>query len=120
METQSLILTVFFLGAAAGAAGAWVFHRLRFGKYQQLVNEIVQRSELEAEQLRQSAEFEIKQQQVDQQRKFEQNWQQERQKVQKEDTRLKQREDKLETRLNLFEKKVSQRGSTHHPKGTTG
>lgn len=102
-----LFLLIFLLGSGIGAAGFWIYYRFALGGIEKLTAQILQRAELEAEELKREEEFALKQKQVDHQRELENIWQQERRKIRQEEERLKQREDKLESRMNLVEKKLS-------------
>lgn len=105
---QLALLILFFLGGfALGAVALWTFHKIKVKGYKQLGQEIILRSELEADSIRKNAEISIKQGQVEHQRELEALWQCERRKIQKEEERIKQREDKLESRMSLVEKKLS-------------
>lgn len=105
---QLALLILFFLGGfALGAIALWTFHKIKVKGYKQLGQEIILRSELEADSIRKNAEISIKQGQVEHQRELEALWQCERRKIQKEEERIKQREDKLESRMSLVEKKLS-------------
>lgn len=95
------------LGLLMGLLGFWIFNRTKYGTYQSIARNVLQKAEAEASSIRRSAELVIKQNQIDQQRELEVVWQSERRKMQREEDRFKQREDKLESRMNLVEKKLS-------------
>lgn len=102
-----LLLTCFTMGSAFGATLLFLFHRMKWGSYKTIAQELVTQGEREVEALKKSTELSLKQAQIEQQREFEHLWQIERKKIQREEERLKQREDKLESRINLVEKKLS-------------
>ncbi len=113
----ALILFFSFIGAVAGAVGFWIYHRIKFGGFQQMAMDLLHKAELDAETLKKAQEFTFKQHQLEQQREFDHHWQNEKWKIQREEERLKLREDKLEARLNLLEKKftdVEKREAIHH------
>lgn len=102
------LLFSFLLGSFCASIILWSFHRYKFGSYQKLASELLNKVELDAEKIRSDADIERKQKLFDQQRKHEENWQTERCKIQKEEARLKQREDNIESRMHLVERKLSQ------------
>lgn len=108
LEELEYYMSFFFIGGLCGSLCFWLFHRMKFGSYQSIAARIIQKSEFDAEQIRNKEEIELKQKQVDLQCAFEKTKNAERQKLQREETRLKQREDKLEARMNLIDKKISQ------------
>ncbi|NGX42028.1 MAG: Ribonuclease Y [Chlamydiae bacterium] len=108
LEELEYYISFFFIGCFCGSICFWLFHRMKLGCYQSIAAGIIQKSEFDAEQIRNKGEIELKQKQVDLQCEFEKTKSAERQKLQREETRLKQREDKLEARMNLIDKKISQ------------
>lgn len=107
LDDIAYILLILVVGVATGALGFWLFHRVRVGGYQTLVNDMMRKADIDVDSLRKNSELALKQQQVDQQRELERVWQSERRKMQREEERLKQREDKIESRMNLVETKLS-------------
>lgn len=107
LDDIAYILLILVAGIATGAFGFYLFHRIKVGSYQNLVNDMIHKAEMDVDSLRKSGELAIKQQQVDQQRELERVWQSERRKMQREEERLKQREDKIESRMNVVETKLS-------------
>lgn len=95
-------------GIALGFISFYAYHRFTVGGFEKVAQEIVERGEKEAEEIRRRSEYEMKQNHIDQRRQFEEEWQIERRKMQREEDRLKQREDKIEQRMNTFEKKVNE------------
>ena len=103
---MTLILALCF-GSGFGCLCLWLFQRMKYGTYQKIAQEIIQKAEQESANLKKASELLTKQHQVEQQRELEHVWHSERKKIQREEERLKQREDKLESRMNLVEKKLS-------------
>jgi len=101
------LLIACLTGCAIGAFVFWLYQKVKFGGFNLLAQEILQRAEMEGDTVRKAGELSLKQTQIDQQRELEQVWQIERRKIQREEERIKQREDKLESRMNLVEKKLS-------------
>jgi len=98
---------VFTLGLFLGCLGVYLFHRSKLGTYETIAKNIVNKAELDANNLKRHTEILLKTQQVDHQRELEMVWQAERKKLQREEERIKLKEDKIETRMNLVEKKLS-------------
>lgn len=105
-ETYLIEMLFTFAGFILGAVAVWIYYWTKIGGVKVLEQEMIQKAEFVAENLRKAAELGIKQRQVDNQRDLEQVWQIERKKIQREEERIKQREDKLESRMNLVEKKL--------------
>jgi ribonucrease Y len=108
LDDIAYLLLILVVGVATGALGFWLFHRVKVGSYQTLVNGMMRKAEIDVDSVRKSSELTLKQQQVEQQRELERVWQSERRKMQREEERLKQREDKIESRMNLVETKLSE------------
>lgn len=96
------------IGAALGLISAWIYRKIKIGSYQKLSEDIIHRSQSEADTIKKNAALEAKQLKLDQQREFEISWQKERFKLQQEENRLKLREDKIESRMQSIEKKLAQ------------
>lgn len=101
-------LLLFGAGGASGAAIFWIFQRIAYGKYRQIAQDILQKAEQDAQNIRKNGEIAIQHKQLEQQREAEQAWMNERRKLVREEERLKAREDKLESRMSLVEKKISE------------
>lgn len=98
---------VFTLGLFLGCLAVYLFHRSKLGTYETIAKNIVNKAELDANNLKRHTEILLKTQQVDHQRELEMVWQSERKKLQREEERIKLKEDKIETRMSLVEKKLS-------------
>lgn len=107
LDDIAYMLLILLAGGILGALIFWGFYRLKFGGYNAIVNEILQKAELEASDLRKTTEGALKQAQLDQQRELEQLWHQEKRKIQREEDRLKQKEDKLEGRVAIVDSKIA-------------
>lgn len=103
----ALNLLIFLIGVGLGAILLWIYHHFALGGVKKLSADIINRTEMEAIELRRASELLNQQRQIEHQRDIEQLWQQERKKIHREEERIKQREDKLESRMNLVEKKLS-------------
>lgn len=90
----------------SGIATIWFIQKLRGRGAQQLMADILQRAQCEAETLLRQAELTAQQQQLAKQRELEAGWQVDRRKLQKEEERLKEREDRLDKRLGTVDKKL--------------
>lgn len=109
MNTEHITLLFLSCGISAliGAAGYWLFQKIKISNFKSIAASIIYKAEQESEAIKKASELTFKQNQLDHQRELEQVFQQERKKIQKEEERFKQREDKLESRMNLVEKKLS-------------
>lgn len=109
MDTDLIIyfLAVFLVGGVVGALILWFLFRIKMGGWKSLAQEILNKAEIDAENLRMTQELNLKHQQMQKQKELENFWNNERKKIQQEEERLKQREDKIEGRMSLVEKKLS-------------
>lgn len=99
-------LLFFLIGIIFGALAFFCYRFLALRGIKQLSQEILDRAECDAEEIKKKAELHLKHKQIEHQKELEELWQQERKKIGREEERLKIREDKLEARLNLIEKKL--------------
>jgi len=108
MSTEQMIslAVLVFLGFLSGAFTFWLFHRLRFGSYQSLAQEIIDKAELQAQIVQRDSDLEIKKKQEELIKKTEESLAAKRQKLAQHEERLKERDDKLERRMTLVEKKL--------------
>lgn len=96
------------LGLILGILSLWIFNRIKFGSYEKIGKDIIQRADQEALSSKKAAEIASRLTQIEHQKEIEQIFQNERKKIQREEERLKQREDKIDSRINLVEKKLAE------------
>jgi len=102
--TIAIILTV---GSLFGSLIVWLSYRIKFGKLNNLADEILQKAENDAELKAKSHDLKLKEKEVELQRKADAYLNKEKSKLQIMEERIKNREDKLERRMSLVEKKLS-------------
>jgi len=107
LEQFLFIFLLLFIGGTFGSLSLWVYNRFKFGSYESIAKNILQKADNDATAIKKTAELAVKHAQVEQQKELECTFHAERRKMQREEERFKLREDKLESRMNLVEKKLS-------------
>ncbi|KAF3362437.1 Ribonuclease Y [Chlamydiales bacterium STE3] len=95
-------------GVCFGVLSFWLIQKVKIRSFNVIANDIIQRSEIEAETIKNAALLAAKQIQIENQQQQELSRQNERKNFLKQEERLKVREDKLENRMHLVEKKLAE------------
>lgn len=110
MDVELLFLVIFtgFLGLLLGASATWLLHRFKVGSYQRLSQEILQKTNLEAEIRRKNAEIELQDFLQNKRRDLDEEIIREKRRIKEDRSELKEKEEKIERRVSLVEKKIQE------------
>lgn len=95
----------FFFGIFVSSLIFFTFHKIKFGSFQRIAEDLLKRAEIEADNFKKNAELSSKQKILQKESEIEAYLQNEKKKLTKEEERLAEKKDKLENRLLLSEKK---------------